>query len=96
MALYYIYRHPGGAHQPHDFYPHGSFRHELGYPWRDDLAGPRWPSLYWALVCLTFWTLLVGPVYRRMVTLKTPVRVAARSKAGFRDAGRSPGGYLGG
>jgi predicted acyltransferase len=42
--------------------------------WRD----PRWPSLTWGLACLTFWTLLTGPVHRQMGALKAPLRAAAR------------------
>ena len=34
--------------------------------WRD----PRWPSLYWALIYLSFWTLLSGLLYRRKIFLK--------------------------
>lgn len=34
--------------------------------WRD----PRWPSLYWALLYLTFWALLTGLLYRRRIFLK--------------------------
>lgn len=34
--------------------------------WRD----PRWPSLYWALIYVTFWTLLMGLLYRRRIFLK--------------------------
>ena len=34
--------------------------------WHD----PRWPSLYWALIYLTFWTLLTGLFYRRRIFLK--------------------------
>ena len=34
--------------------------------WRD----PRWPSLYWALIYLSFWTLLSGLLYRRRIFLK--------------------------
>ncbi len=41
-----------------------------------DVAGqtswldPRWPSLYWALIYLTFWTLLTGLLYRKRIFLK--------------------------
>ncbi len=31
---------------------------------------PRWPSLYWALIYLTFWTLLMGLLYRKRIFLK--------------------------
>ena len=31
---------------------------------------PRWLSLYWALIYLTFWTLLMGLLYRKRVFLK--------------------------
>lgn len=34
--------------------------------WQD----PRWPSLYWALIYLTFWTLLTGLLYRKRIFLK--------------------------
>jgi hypothetical protein len=34
--------------------------------WHD----PRWPSLYWALLYLSFWTLLTGLLYRRRIFLK--------------------------
>ena len=34
--------------------------------WQD----PRWPSLYWALTYVTFWTLLMGLLYRRRIFLK--------------------------
>ena len=34
--------------------------------WHD----PRWPSLYWALIYLSFWTLLTGLLYRRKIFLK--------------------------
>jgi predicted acyltransferase len=34
--------------------------------WQD----PRWPSLYWALLYLTFWTLLMGLFYRKRIFLK--------------------------
>lgn len=34
--------------------------------WRD----PRWPSLYWALIYLTFWTLLTGLLYRKRIFFK--------------------------
>ena len=39
--------------------------------WRD----PRWPSLFWGLACLTFWTLVVGPVYRKLAFLKGSVKL---------------------
>ena len=41
-----------------------------------DVAGqsrwldPRWPSLYWAIIYLTFWTLLMGLLYRQRIFLK--------------------------
>jgi predicted acyltransferase len=31
---------------------------------------PRWPSLYWALLYLTFWTLLTGLLYRKRIFFK--------------------------
>jgi len=34
--------------------------------WRD----PSWPSLYWALLYLTFWTLLTGLLYRQRIFFK--------------------------
>jgi predicted acyltransferase len=34
--------------------------------WQD----PRWPSLYWALLYVAFWTLLTGLFYRRRIFLK--------------------------
>ncbi len=34
--------------------------------WRD----PRWPSLCWATIYLTFWTLLTGLLYRKRIFLK--------------------------
>jgi len=34
--------------------------------WQD----PRWPSLYWALLYLAFWTLLMGLFYRKRIFLK--------------------------
>jgi len=34
--------------------------------WQD----PRWPSLYWALLYLTFWTLLMGLFYRKRIFFK--------------------------
>ncbi len=34
--------------------------------WRD----PRWPSLCWAMLYLTFWTLLMGFFYRKRIFLK--------------------------
>ena len=34
--------------------------------WHD----PRWPSLYWALIYVAFWTLLTGLLYRRRIFLK--------------------------
>lgn len=34
--------------------------------WQD----PRWPSLYWALIYVGFWTLLTGLLYRRRIFLK--------------------------
>jgi predicted acyltransferase len=66
--------------------------------WRD----PRWPSLYWGLACLTFWTLLVGPVQRHMASLKAPLRMAARNRLALLRkvngwvAEHLAGGYLGG
>ena len=66
--------------------------------WRD----PRWPSLYWGLACLTFWTLLVGWVQRRMASLRAPIGVGARNwlspirKVDYWDAEHIAGGYLGG
>ncbi len=45
--------------------------------WRD----PRWPSLLWALVCLSFWTLLVGPVHQKLLALQAPRPTAPRKKA---------------
>ncbi len=66
--------------------------------WRD----PRWPSLYWALVILTFWTLLVGPVSRRLALLKSSIKISAPNllprirKVNFWDADHIAAGYLGG
>ncbi len=65
--------------------------------WRD----PRWPSLYWGIACLTFWTLLVGPVQRQIASLKGPIMVVARNrlvtrKINYWDAEHIAGGYLGG
>ncbi len=66
--------------------------------WHD----PRWPSLAWGLVCLSFWTLLTGPVQRQMATLKTPIRAAAKSgwaimrKINDWNAAYVTRGYLGG
>ena len=34
--------------------------------WRD----PRWPSLCWAMIYLTFWTLLMGLFYRKRIFFK--------------------------
>jgi len=34
--------------------------------WHD----PHWPGLFWALICLTFWTLLTGLLYRKRIFLK--------------------------
>ena len=34
--------------------------------WQD----PRWPSLYWALIYVAFWTLLTGLLYRRRIFFK--------------------------
>ena len=34
--------------------------------WQD----PRWPSLYWGLIYLTFWTLVTGLLYRKRIFLK--------------------------
>jgi predicted acyltransferase len=34
--------------------------------WRD----PHWPALVWALLCLTFWTLVTGVLYRKKLFLK--------------------------
>ena len=45
--------------------------------WRD----PRWPSLLWALVCLSFWTLLVGPVHQKLLSLQASRQRATRKKA---------------
>jgi predicted acyltransferase len=38
----------------------------VGWSWQH----PRWPSLYWALIYLTFWTLLMGLLYRKRIFLK--------------------------
>lgn len=62
--------------------------------WRD----PRWPSLYWALVCLSFWTLLAGPLPRRLAAIKPAARkiVASMRKVEYwGDPEHLPGGYLG-
>ncbi len=45
--------------------------------WRD----PRWPSLLWALVCLSFWTLLVGPVHQKLLSLRASRPRPPRKKA---------------
>jgi predicted acyltransferase len=34
--------------------------------WRD----PHWPALVWALLCLAFWTLVTGILYRKKLFLK--------------------------
>jgi len=34
--------------------------------WRD----PHWPALIWALICLSFWTMVTGLMYRRRLFLK--------------------------
>jgi predicted acyltransferase len=66
--------------------------------WRD----PRWPSLLWGLVCLSFWTLLAGPVYRKAAWRPIPLKPAAREvrvsmhQVEYWDADHIPGGYLGG
>lgn len=65
--------------------------------WRD----PRWPSLFWALACLVFWTLLVGPVHQKMISLGASLQMAARRKVfipriNYWDAEHIAAGYLGG
>ncbi len=59
---------------------------------------PRWPSLYWGLVCLSLWTLLVGPLPRRMAALKPAARklVASMRKVEYWGDEHLPGGSLGG
>jgi hypothetical protein len=34
--------------------------------WRD----PRWPSLCWAMIYLSFWTLVAGLLYRKRIFVK--------------------------
>jgi len=66
--------------------------------WRD----PRWPSFFWGLAYLTFWTLLVGPVRRQMAILKAPFGTVAKKRLGliekvnYWDAEHIAAGYLGG
>lgn len=31
---------------------------------------PHWPALVWALLCLSFWTMLMGLLYRKRIFLK--------------------------
>jgi predicted acyltransferase len=63
---------------------------------------PRWPSLYWGMACLTFWTLLTGPVQQQMTALKTPLRTAAKIRLAIQrkvhawDLGAFAGTHLGG
>ena len=65
--------------------------------WRD----PRWASLLWALVCLSFWTLLVGPVHQKLLSLQAARQTAPRKKVlitqiNFWDAEHIAAGDLGG
>lgn len=64
-------------------------------PWLD----PRWPSLYWAMLCLTFWTALLGLLDRKPLLRRASIHPAPRSKpaqVNFWDAEHIAGGYLGG
>ena len=61
--------------------------------WRD----PRWPSLFWGLACLSFWTLLVSPLHRRLPAIKPAagkILLSIRKVEYWGD--RLPGDYLGG
>jgi predicted acyltransferase len=66
--------------------------------WRD----PRWPSLFWALTCLTFWTLTVRLVQSRLSLIQvlrkpaTTRRPKPAAPINFWDADHLPAGYLGG
>jgi predicted acyltransferase len=63
--------------------------------WRD----PRWPSLFWALVCLSFWTMLTAPVRRQLAACKPAANrmlASIRKVEYWGDADHLPGGYLGG
>ena len=62
---------------------------------------PRWPSLFWALACLSFWTLLVGPVHQKLLSLQASLHLAPGKKAlipkiNSWDAEHIAAGYLGG
>lgn len=64
-------------------------------------SDPRWPSLYWALACLSFWTLLVGPVHQKLLSLQASLQMATRKRVlipqiNFWDAEHIAAGYLGG
>jgi predicted acyltransferase len=61
-------------------------------------SDPRWPSLLWGLVCLSFWTLLVGPVQQQLAAIRPVTRrvlVAVRRVEYWGDD-HIPGGYPGG
>jgi len=66
--------------------------------WRD----PRWPSLFWALTCLTFWTLTVRVVQTRpslIQVLRKPAtsrRPKPAPPINYWDADHIAPGYLGG
>jgi predicted acyltransferase len=62
---------------------------------------PRWPSLYWALLCLIFWTLLMGLFGHRPNPALVPVRETTTRTARLEtinpwDQEHIAGGYVGG
>lgn len=102
MALYYLYI---GTPWEHTNLLTASQHALFGENW--DILGltnwrdPRWPSLLWALACLSFWTLLVGPVHQKLLSLQASRQLAPRKKAlipkiNFWDAEHIAAGDLGG
>ena len=102
MALYYLYI---GTPWEHTNLLTASQHALFGENW--DILGltnwrdPRWPSLLWALACLSFWTLLVGPVHQKLRSLRTSRQLPFRKKVlipktNSWDAEKIATGYLGG
>jgi predicted acyltransferase len=77
------------------FGPHWDSLNQTG--WSD----PRWPSLFWALICLAFWTAMMGLISSKPTLIQRLSRMVPRERIlaqpiNFWDADHIAAGYLGG
>lgn len=64
-------------------------------------SDPRWPSLFWALICLSFWTAMMGLISSKRTFIPGLTRLASPGRLrvkpiNFWDADHIAAGYLGG